>query len=365
MKIPFVTLQPMHKEIEMKMVEKFYEIYQNNMFLHGEEVGKFEKNFAQYCEAKYCVGCGTGLDAIYLILRAMGIGSGDEVIIPANTFIATGLAVSYAGATPVLVDASKETYTINTELIEEKITDRTKAIIPVHLYGRCADMDAINKIAKKHGLKVIEDAAQAHGARYKGKKAGSLADAAAFSFYPGKNLGALGDAGCIVTNDEELAENVRMLGNYGSKEKYVHEYQGTNSRMCELQAGFLSVKLGNLDKWNTHRKVIANKYLCGITNSKVVLPLPSDADHDIVWHIFAIRIQNRDDLQKKLDKAGIGSNIHYPTPMHLHKAYETLGIPKGVYPVAEEISDTELSLPIYYGMTDEEVAYVIDTVNKY
>lgn len=365
MNIPFVTFQPMHREIENMIFEKFKNIYRSNVFLHGTELEEFETNFAQYCETKYCVGCGTGLDAIYLILRAMGIGAGDEVIIPANTFIATGLAVSYAGAVPVFVDALKETYTIDTKLIEEKITDKTKAIIAVHLYGRCADMDEIKQVAKNYGIKVIEDAAQAHGAQYKGKKAGSLADAAAFSFYPGKNLGALGNAGCVVTNNGELAEKVRMLGNYGSKEKYVHEFKGTNSRLCDIQAGFLSVKLGRLETWNTYRKEIATKYLNGITNPLIELPLPCSEDYDNVWHIFAVRAKDRDGLQKHLNEAGIGTNIHYPTPMHLHKAYMDMGIPKGTYPVAEEISATELSIPMYYGMTDEEIQYVINSVNNY
>ena len=365
MNIPFVTFQPMHNEIENNIFEKFKNIYRSNIFLHGTELERFEASFAQYCGTRYCVGCGNGLDAIYLVLRAMGIGDGDEVIVPANTFIATGLAVSYVGAVPVFVDAQKETYTIDTELIEEKITDKTKAIIAVHLYGRCADMDEISKVAKKYGLKVIEDAAQSHGAQYKGRKAGSLADAATFSFYPGKNLGALGNAGCVVTDDEELAEKVRMLGNYGSKEKYVHEYKGTNSRLCDLQAGFLSVKLERLDAWNIYRKKIATNYLRGLTNPQIDLPLPCSEDYDNVWHIFAVRTKDRDRLKKYLDDSGIGTNIHYPTPMHLHKAYEDMHIPKGAFPVAEEISDTELSIPMYYGMTDEEIQYVINSLNNY
>ena len=256
MKIPFVSLQKMHQEISLEMKNKFSEIYDKNMFIQGQETALFEEEFAAYCGAKFCVGCGNGLDALYLILRAMEIGQGDEVIVPANTYIATGLAVSQTGATPVFVDVDFHTCNMNPDLLEEKITENTKAIIAVHLYGRAADMDSIHAVAKKHNLRVVEDAAQAHGALYKGRKIGTLSDAAGFSFYPGKNLGALGDAGAVVTNDEELALKIRMLGNYGSRKKYVHEFKGVNSRLDEVQAGLLRIKLKHLDQWNEDRKNI-------------------------------------------------------------------------------------------------------------
>lgn len=365
MKIPFVSFEPMHKEIEEQIKNKFNLIYQENIFIKGNELLFFEKEFAEYCSVDYTVGCATGLDALYIILRAMGIGKGDEVIIPSNTFIATALAVSYVGATPILVEPDINTYTIDSKLIDEKVTVRTKAIIPVHLYGRVADMDEINKVAKKYSLKVIEDAAQAHGALYKGKKAGSLGDAAGFSFYPGKNLGALGDGGAIVTNDKKLAKKVSMLGNYGSEVKYVHEYQGTNSRLDEIQAGFLRIKLQYLDKWNKSRRKIASRYLAEIKNPHIQLPLDSDDIYSNVWHIFAVRCETRDDFEKYLNESGVGTTRHYPVPIHLHKAYKDLNISEGTYPVAEKISKTELSFPIYYGMTDEEISYLIDVVNNY
>ena len=365
MKIPFVSLQKMHQEISLEMKNKFSEIYDKNMFIQGQETALFEEEFAAYCGAKFCVGCGNGLDALYLILRAMEIGQGDEVIVPANTYIATGLAVSQTGATPVFVDVDFHTCNMNPDLLEEKITENTKAIIAVHLYGRAADMDSIHAVAKKHNLRVVEDAAQAHGALYKGRKIGTLSDAAGFSFYPGKNLGALGDAGAVVTNDEELALKIRMLGNYGSRKKYVHEFKGVNSLLDEVQAGLLRIKLKHLDQWNEDRKKTAERYLAEIHNPAIALPLPNDSENEGVWHIFAVKCKNRDAFIEYLSGCGIGTNIHYPTPMHLHQAYQGLNIPKGSYTVAEELSETEVSLPMYYGMTEEEKDYVIDCINKY
>lgn len=365
MKIPFVSFEPMHNEISQDIKMKFALMYDKNIFIKGDELLQFEKEFAAYCTMKYAIGCASGLDAIYIILRAMGIGKGDEVIIPANTFIATALAVSYAGAKPVLVDPEFETYNINSNLIEEKITSNTKAIIPVHLYGRIANMDEINDIGKKYNLKVIEDAAQAHGATYKGKRAGGFGDATAFSFYPGKNLGALGDGGAIVTNDWKLAEQIQMLGNYGSKIKYEHECQGTNSRLDEIQAGFLRIKLQFLDKWNESRRKIADRYLAEIKNPLIQLPLDSDDEYCNVWHIFAIRCQSRDDFEIYLNKKGIGTTRHYPKPIHMHKAYIELNIEEGTYPIAESISKTQLSIPMYYGMSENEINYVIETINNY
>lgn len=364
-KVPFVSFEKMHREIREDMIRKFVDIYDKNIFIMGEELSLFEKEYASYCGVNHAVGCATGLDALYLILRAMNIGEDDEVIIPSNTFIATALAVSYAGATPVFAEPRLSTYTLNPDSIEEKITSKTKAIIAVHLYGRTADMDAIQRIADRHGLKIIEDAAQAHGAAYKGKKAGSLGDAAGFSFYPGKNLGALGDAGIVTTNDPALAEKVKMLGNYGSKIKYQHVYQGTNSRLDEVQAGMLRVKLSHLDRWNQERNRIAERYLREIHSSSIVLPLKGDDDYYCVWHIFAIRCSQREKLEKYMQENGISALKHYPIPMHLQEAYTNLNIQKGALPNAEEISGTELSLPMYYGMSDEMIDHVIAVLNSF
>lgn len=365
MNIPFASFVPMHEEIRKDLDASFKKVVDKSYFIQGEECEKFEEEYAAYCGTKYCVGVATGLDAIYLILKALDIKAGDEVIVPSNTYITTALAVSFTGATPVFVEPVIDTYNIDVTRIEEKITERTKAIIAVHLQGRAADMDAINAIAKKHELYVLEDAAQAHGARYKGQRVGALSDAAAWSFYPGKNLGALGDGGCITTNNKQIADKVRALGNYGSDYKYHHIYQGTNSRLDEMQAAFLRVKLPHLDKWNEARRKIAEEYLSGITNPLIKLPLATSADYEHIYHVFVIRCDRRDELEKYLKDNGIGTVKHYPVPMHLQKAYEELHIQEGELPIAEEISKTVLSIPMYYGMTDEEVAYVIDALNKF
>ncbi|MDF2802264.1 MAG: Glutamine--scyllo-inositol transaminase [Anaerocolumna sp.] len=364
MNIPFVSFESMHREIESEIMDKFREVYNKNWFIQGEEVTRFEEEFAAFCEAKHCIGCGNGLDALYLILRGYGIGIGDEVIVPSNTFIATALAVTYAGAKPVFIEPNLITYNIDTNLIETAITDKTKAIIAVHLYGQPADMDSINALAKQYNLKVIEDAAQAHGALYKGKKAGSLGDAAGFSFYPGKNLGALGDAGAVVTNDNELADKIRAIANYGSQQKYHHIYKGTNSRLDEVQAAFLRIKLKKLEQWNEHRRKIATKYLQGISNPYIVKPSNAEyAQH--VWHLFVIRSERRDEVQENLKGEGISTLIHYPIPIHLQDAYQELDFAKGRFPLAEQISNETLSLPIWYGMKDNEIEYVIDTINSF
>ena len=364
MKIPFASFKVMHQEIEQEMLDKFREVYERNWFIQGPELEAFEQEFATYCGTKYCVGCGNGLDALFLPLKAYGIGEGDEVIVPSNTFIATALAVTYAGATPVFVEPVDRYYNINPAEIEAKITAKTKAIMAVHLYGQPADMQPIMELARKYNLKVIEDAAQAHGASYYGKRTGSLGDAAGFSFYPGKNLGALGDGGAFVTDDKELAEKVRALGNYGSDYKYHHIYQGNNSRLDEVQAAFLRIKLRNLNRWNENRKKTAQKYCKGIQNPLIKLPEVMDGvEH--VYHIFAVRCDRRDELEKHLNDLGIGTNKHYPIPMHLQGAYQFLHIPQGALPIAEDISATELSIPMYYGMTDEEIEYVIDGINSF
>lgn len=364
MKVPFVSFEKMHNEIEDRILIKFKEMYKKNQFIMGEEVENFEKEFSQYCGAKYCVGCGNGLDALFIILKSYGIGNGDEVIVPSNTYIATALAVSYTGATPVFVESKIESYNINVELIKEKITNKTKAIMAVHLYGQPADMDKINAIAKEYNLKVIEDAAQAHGALYKGKKVGALGDAAGFSFYPGKNLGALGDGGAIVTNDKELADKARAIANYGSNIKYHHIFKGNNSRLDEIQAGFLRIKLENLDIWNTQRKIIAKLYLDKITNPKIIKPIIEEFAEP-VWHLFVIRTEDRDGLEKYLNKNGIGTTKHYPIPIHMQGAYKDLNIKEKSLPIAEKISSEVLSIPMYYGITEEEIAYIAEKINNW
>jgi dTDP-4-amino-4,6-dideoxygalactose transaminase len=362
--IPFSTFEAMHTEIADEMQAAFQKVYNKGWFIQGEECTAFEREFAAYCGADYCVGVGNGLDALLLILKGYGIGKGDEVIVPSNTFIATALAVTYAGATPVFAEPVLDTYTLDPSLIEDKITERTKAIMAVQLYGQAAEMDEILAIARHHGLKVIEDAAQAHGATYKGRKVGTLADAAGFSFYPGKNLGALGDAGAVVTNDGELAKKVRALGNYGSDRKYHHIYQGNNTRLDELQSAFLRIKLRNLDRWNAGRIAVAERYINEIRNPLVTLPtVAENGTH--VFHIFAIRCDRRDELEKFLNDRGIGTNCHYPIPIHMQEAYRDLNLLQGSYPIAEQISATELSIPMYYGMTDDEVSRVITTINEF
>ena len=365
MYIPFVDLKPMHNEIRQELDCVYNKVMDNSIFIQGEECKKFEEEFAAYCGVKYCVGVATGLDALYLILKAMNIGAGDEVIVPSNTYIATALAVSYAGANPVFVEPNLKTYNINIDKIEEKITAKTKAIIAVHLQGRTSDMDGIKAIADKYNLKVIEDAAQAHGATYKGKKAGSLGDAAGFSFYPGKNLGALGDGGCVTTNSKELADKVRALGNYGSDYKYHHIYKGTNSRLDELQAAFLRVKLRYLDKWNKDRQRVADMYFNGIKSSKIIMPPKTDYEYYHIYHVFAVRTENRDALEKYLNENGISTVKHYPIPMHLQGAYKELNLSIGDLPIAEEISKTILSLPMYYGIDESKITKIIEVLNKF
>lgn len=364
MKIPFVSFKPMERELDKELRNAFERVYMRSWYIEGVEDENFEKAFAEYCGVNYCVGTGNGLDALMLALKALEIGAGDEVIVPSNTYIATALAVTYVGATPVFVEPDIRTYDIDPKLIEEKITKKTKAIMPVHLYGQPCDMDAIAAIAEKYNLYIVEDCAQAHGATYKGKRIGSFGDAAGFSFYPGKNLGALGDAGAAVSNKKSIADKIRALGNYGSDYKYHHIYKGNNSRLDEMQAAFLSAKLPHLDKINEERRRIAEKYLEKIDNPKIILPYVIDGVEP-VWHIFAIRCNEREALEKHLNDNGIGTNKHYPIPMHMQKCYEDLGIGEGELPIAEEISKTELSIPMYYGMTEEEVDYVIDKINEF
>ena len=371
MKVPFLELKPAYLELKPELDEAYHRVMDSGWYLLGRELDAFEAEFAQYCGARHCLGVGNGLDAIHLILRGYDIGPGDEVIVPSHTFIASWLGVTFAGATPVPVEVNPQTYNLDPNLIEPAITPRTKAILPVHLYGQTADMDPILEIARRHKLKVVEDAAQAQGARYKGRRAGSLGDAAAFSFYPGKNLGAFSDAGAVTTNDPQLAERLARLRNYGSKVKYQHEVVGLNSRMDELQSAFLRVKLRHLDDWNARRREVAAVYLSQLStlSPKLVLPfVPAWADP--VWHLFVIRHPQRDTLQEKLADAGIGTLIHYPVPPHLSGAYaheaptrqgssSPLYVPRAL-PIAEELAATILSLPIGPHVSEEQARLVAD-----
>jgi dTDP-4-amino-4,6-dideoxygalactose transaminase len=363
MNIEFLDLKSQHVEIREVLNEAFDRVLMSGRYIQGEELDKFETEFAKYCEAVNCVGVGNGLDALHLILRAYNIGVGDEVIVPANTYIASWLAVSYSGATPIAVEPELHTYNIDPKLIEAAISIRTKAIIVVHLYGQPADMDSINKIAKKHNLKVIEDAAQAHGAKYKGKRVGSLGDAAAFSFYPGKNLGAIGDGGAVTTNDVELANKIRVLGNYGSHVKYQNDVKGYNSRLDELQASFLREKLKKLDEWNCRRKMIASEYQNMLSGLNLVLPyVPNWADP--VWHLFVVRSDSRDKLQANLQVKGISTMIHYPIPPHLQTAYAELNFCRGDLPIAEKIHNEVLSLPIGPHLDQIGVKAVVEALKR-
>lgn len=365
MNVPFLDLQAPYLELKEELDSAYQRVMNSGWFVLGQEVTAFEQEFSDYCETKYSIGVGNGLEALHLILRAMEIGEGDEVIVPANTYIATWLAVSYAGATPIPVEPNIDTYNIDTSLIEAAITPKTKAIIAVHLYGQPADMDAINTIAKKHGLKVIEDAAQSHGARYKGHRVGSLGDAAGFSFYPGKNLGAFGDAGAITTSDEQLADKIRLLRNYGSQIKYQNEVKGYNSRLDELQAAFLRVKLTKLDEWNHRRKQVAQYYLDELfTVNDFKLPcVPKWAES--VWHLFVITHSQRDQLKIYLDSAEIGNLIHYPIPPHLSKAYSCQNLYKNSFPVTENIAKNIISLPISPHTSPEMLRKIISALKEY
>lgn len=365
MKVKFLDLKSPYIELKDELDRAYKRVMESGWYILGKECEAFEKEFAEYCGTKYCIGVGNGLDALHLILRAYGIGEGDEVIVPANTYIATWLAVSYAGAKPVPVEPNEKTYNINPTLIEQVITERTKAIIAVHLYGQPADMDSINDLAKKYNLKVIEDAAQAHGAKYKSQRAGSLGDAAGFSFYPGKNLGAVGDGGAVTTNDQLLAEKIKILRNYGSKIKYYNEIKGFNSRLDELQAALLRVKLSKLDDWNERRSKIVNIYLRSLQNcNEIVLPyIPKWAEPS--WHLFTVRCTKRDELRSYLHKNGIDTLIHYPIPPHLSEAYLEMGYKVSDFPITEQIAKSVLSLPIGPHISDIDVMEITTRINDY
>lgn len=358
MKIPFLDLRAINLAHEAKLTEAFTRVLQSGWYILGKEVAQFEEEFAAYCGTRHAIGVSNGLDAIHLALRAFDIGPGDEVIVPANTYIATWLAVTYAGAVPIPVEPDEQTYNIDPDRIEAAITPRTKAIVPVHLYGRPAEMDRIMEIAERHGLKVIEDAAQAQGAVYKGRRVGALGHAAAFSFYPGKNFGALGDAGAVTMNDPAAADKLRMLLNYGSRVKYQNEIQGYNCRLDELQSAFLREKLPALDSENDRRVQQAGIYHSLLQGANIVLP-PLDSEMvRSVWHLYVIRSTKRDELQRALAEAGIGTMIHYPIPPHLQPAYRTLGYNTGAFPITEAIHAEVLSLPMGPTQTDEQTEYV-------
>jgi dTDP-4-amino-4,6-dideoxygalactose transaminase len=363
-KVPFLDMVNPYEELKAELDEAYFRFMRSGWYILGKETEAFEEEFADYCGTKYCVGVGNGLEALHLILRAYGIGKGDEVIVPSNTYIASWLGVSYAEAMPVPVEPDPRTFNIDPAKIEAAITKRTKAIMPVHLYGQPAEMEPIMQIAQKHGLKVVEDNAQAQGAKYKGRVTGGLGDAAGNSFYPGKNLGAFGDAGAVTTNDAALADKVRTLRNYGSKKKYYNDFKGYNSRLDEMQSAFLRVKLKKLDEWNGRRAKAAAGYLARMSaDNGLTLPyVPEWAEP--VWHLFVVRHAQRELLQQKLGESGIGTLIHYPVPPHLSGAYADASFKPGAFPIAEELSRTVLSLPMGPHLTKEHAAQVVAEVNN-
>lgn len=362
--IPFLDLREAYRELKTDIDRAVARVLDGGWYILGPEVEAFEKEFAAYCEAKHAIGVANGLDALHLALRALGVGAGDEVIVPSNTYIATWLAVSQCGAKPVPVEPDERTFNIDPALIEAAITPRTRVILPVHLYGQPADVDPVLAIARKRGLYVLEDAAQAHGARYKGKRIGAHGDAVAWSFYPGKNLGAMGDGGAVTTDDPQIADRIRVLRNYGSRVKYVNEVQGFNSRLDPLQAAILRVKLAHLDQWNDRRAAIAGRYAQGLVGSGLTLPEAPEWAAP-VWHLYVIRSPRRDALQKALTRAGVGTLIHYPIPPHLQGAYRQSGWAKGAFPIAERIAEQCLSLPMGPHLNSDPAEAVISAMLEF
>lgn len=362
--VPFVDLKAQFASIEDQVMPAITGTLQKCDFIMGQNVAKFEEEFAAYCNTKYGIGCDSGTSALELVLRAYDIGTGDEVITVANTFIATTLAIEFTGATPVLVDIDPQTYMIDASKIEAAVTSRTKAIMPVHLYGHPADMDPIMEIADKHGLVVIEDASQAHGALYKGQRVGSIGHAAALSLYPGKNLGAYGDAGIIVTDDEAIADKLKLLRNYGSLKKYHHEMLGYNRRLDTIQASILRVKLQHLDEWSAARRRNAKRYNQLLADSELILPVEAEQTEP-VYHLYVVRTERRDELQAHLQERGIATVIHYPIPVHMQKAHESLGHKVGDFPLTEEYAEQILSLPMYPELSDEQAAYVAEAIYEF
>ena len=364
MSIPFLNFGDGVKEIRHELTLAFEKVLDSGSFILGEEVSQFELEFAEYCGTSFCVGVANGLDALTLILRAYNIGPGDEVIVPTNTYIATWLAVSNCGAIPVGVEPELFTHNIDPLSIRKSITKKTKAIIAVHLYGQPADMDPIVELGREYDLKIIEDAAQAHGARYKGSRAGSLGDAAGFSFYPGKNLGAFGDGGAVTTNCEELATKIKILRNYGSQVKYQNDIKGVNSRLDEMQAAFLRVKLKKLDEWNKRRSKIANLYTENLKNAAIIPPKISDS-MESVWHLYVIRTPKRADLIEELKQSNIDVLIHYPRPPFLQEAYKEMRINERQFPIAKLLSNEVLSLPMSPHINEEQCLRVCVAINKF
>lgn len=362
MQIPFLSLKLINKPFEVEIQNIVKEVVEKGWYILGEKGKEFEQNFAKFCGVKHCFGVANGLDALTIILKASNFPPSSEIIVAANTYIATILAIKQAGYIPVLVEPSLETYLIDSANIEKAVSSKTKAILVTHLYGKCCDMNSISHIAQKYNLHVFEDAAQAHGARYEGKIAGNLSDAAGFSFYPSKNLGALGDAGAITTNNDELAEKILALRNYGSSKKYVFDYQGLNSRLDEIQAAILNLKLQQLNLDNQYRREIASTYLSQIKNDKVILP-NIDTINDDVWHLFILRTEYRDDLIKFLNSKGIGTDIHYPIPPHKQKAFEEWNDKS--LPITEKIHHEVVSIPLNTALTENEINYIVETINSY
>lgn len=362
--VPFVDLQAQFASIEDQVMPAITGTLQKCDFIMGQNVERFEEEFAAYCNAQYGIGCDSGTSALELVLRAYDIGPGDEVITVANTFIATTLAIEFTGATPVLVDIDPETYMIDTTKIEAAVTPQTKAIMPVHLYGHPADMDPIMEIADRHGLIVIEDASQSHGALYNGRRVGSIGHASALSLYPGKNLGAYGDAGIIVTDDEKVTNKLKMLRNYGSVKKYHHEMLGYNRRLDTLQASILRVKLNYLDEWSAARRRNAKRYNQLLADCDLILPVEA-AYAEPVYHLYVVRTDRRDELQAHLQERGIATVIHYPIPLHLQQAHKSLGYKLGDFPLTEKYSEQILSLPMYPELSDEQAAYVAESIYEF
>jgi len=365
MKVPFLNLQPQNDFIKNELEAAFKEVCKSNSFILGENVKAFEQSYATFNQTKEAIGVSSGLDALILSLKALEIGTGDEVIVPSNTFIATAIAVSHVGATPIFVEPKEDTCNLNPSLIEAVITSSTKAIIPVHLYGQACEMNAISDIAKKHSLFIVEDNAQAHGSRFDDKTTGSWGDVSATSFYPGKNLGALGDGGAITTNNKELAERIKTLRNYGSSKKYYNELIGYNNRLDEMQAAFLRIKLKHLNSWTEMRQKAANQYLIELQGlGDLILPV-THPQSTHVYHLFVVRTDKRDQLQSFLTDKGVGTLIHYPVPPHLQRAYESLGHTKGDFPIAERMAEMCLSLPMYPGITESQIHQVSKTVKAF
>jgi dTDP-4-amino-4,6-dideoxygalactose transaminase len=364
MEVPFIDLKAQHQSIKSKILPKWEEILEKAAFVGGPYLDAFEKRFAEHCGAEQCIAVSSGTDALLLIFDAMGIGVGDEVIVPDNTFIATAEAVSKVGGTPVFVDVKSDTYNIDPEKIEAAITPRTKCIVPVHLYGQTADMDAILEIGERRGIPIVEDAAQAHLAEYKGRRAGSMGIAAGFSFYPGKNLGACGEAGAITTSDSKLADSIRQLRDHGSSQKYVHQQVGYNSRCDALQSAALLVKLDHLPAWNEARRANARLYL-GQLEAEEGIYLPTiDRDCLPVWHLFVIQVEDRNAVQRELRDRGIASALHYPIPLHMQEAYKHLGYDRGAFPVSEAYTERLLSLPMYPELSADQIHYVCENLKE-